>query len=236
MKDMAEKFNGINYPTIAPSVLSADFSAMGKDVRSAAESGAKILHLDVMDGHFVPNITFGPQLVKSIREIGSDLFFDVHLMMTNPLTLIENFISAGADAVTVHCECCDDIELCLDKINSCGKIAGLSIKPNTPADAVFPYLEKIGLVLIMTVEPGFGGQSMIFSCLEKIAAIKAEAERRGLPVPKFSVDGGVNNSTCAQTAAAGADILVAGSAFYGAENRSERFAELETAAKNAREQ
>lgn len=229
MEDMSEKFNEINYPTIAPSVLSADFSAMGKDVRSAAESGAKILHLDVMDGHFVPNITFGPQLVKSIREIGSDLFFDVHLMMTNPLTLIESFISAGADAVTVHCECSDDIELCLDKINSCGKIAGLSIKPNTPADAVFPYLEKIGLVLIMTVEPGFGGQSFMADMMPKVKALREIVSKEGLSV-NIQVDGGIDKNTIKFAADAGANIFVAGSALFKQDDYDKAVAELRAAA------
>lgn len=227
-------FSKIKFPTIAPSILSADYSNLGQDVRCAAECGAKVLHLDVMDGHFVPNITFGPMLIKSIRAVGSDLFFDAHLMMSHPLTLIDSFISAGADSITVHVECDDNIDECLERITAQGKVAGISVNPKTPAEAIFPYLDKIGLVLVMTVEPGFGGQGMILSCLDKISEIKAEAERRGIVCPIISVDGGVNLSTCAQAGAAGADILVAGNAFYSAENREERFAQLLSLAKTAR--
>ncbi len=211
---------------IAPSLLSADFTRLSWEMERFSSAGAKILHLDVMDGHFVPNLTFGYTLVGALRPLVPEVTFDVHLMMTNPLEWIDRFCDAGADMITVHIECDDDIDECIKAINARGKIAGVSVKPNTPAEAVFPYLDRIGLVLVMTVEPGFGGQGMIYECLDKFAPIRKAADEAGNKSLLISVDGGVNAKNCAEVAAKGADILVAGNAVFGAEDMPAAFAEL----------
>lgn len=211
---------------IAPSLLSADFTKLTEEMDRFNGCGAEILHLDVMDGHFVPNMTFGHNLVKSLRPLVPDGIFDVHLMMTNPLGWIDRFCDAGADMVTVHIECDDDIDECINAIKARGKVAGLSVKPNTPAEAVFPYLDRVGLVLVMTVEPGFGGQGMIYECLEKIPAIRKAAESVGTNGLLISVDGGVNEENCKLIADKGTDILVAGNAVFGAEDMKAAFTAL----------
>lgn len=200
---------------IAPSLLSADFTRLDYEMKRFKESGAGILHLDVMDGHFVPNITFGYGLVKSLRSLAPDTVMDAHLMITNPLSYIDRFCDAGADMITVHTECDDDVNACIDAITARGVVAGVSVKPGTPASDAFPYLDRVGLVLVMTVEPGFGGQSMIYDCLDKIALIREEALRVGNTSLLISVDGGVCESNCELVAQKGADILVAGSAAFG---------------------
>lgn len=209
---------------IAPSLLSADFTKMGDEVREIQSIGARMLHIDIMDGHFVPNLTFGYSMVKALRPL-SGMVFDVHLMITHPLDYIESFAKAGSDIITVHTECSDDLDKCIELIHSFGVKAGMSIKPNTPPEALFPYLGKLDHILVMTVEPGFGGQSMITECLDKISVIKAEYAKFGLNIPVM-IDGGVNADNVQIIARAGADMMVAGSAVFGASDRAAAFKKL----------
>ncbi|MBP3415717.1 MAG: ribulose-phosphate 3-epimerase [Clostridia bacterium] len=207
---------------IAPSLLSADFTRLADEMQRLSAANVEVLHLDVMDAHFVPNLTFGYSLVKALRPLGTDMVFDVHLMMTNPLSYIDKFCQAGADILTVHVECDDDIRACLEAIKKNGVKAGLSVKPKTPASAVLPYLDMLDYVLVMTVEPGFGGQSMIYECLDKINELKALGREDML----IAVDGGVNANNCTDVSSRGADILVAGNAVFGAPDMTAAFAEL----------
>lgn len=209
---------------IAPSLLSADFTRMGEEVREIESAGAKVLHIDIMDGHFVPNLTFGYSMVKALRPL-TDMVFDVHLMMTDPIDYIEDFAKAGADVITVHAECDSDLNECIDLIHKCGKKAGLSVKPKTAPEVLFKYLDRLEHILIMTVEPGFGGQSMMPECLAKIAPIKAECAARELRIPVM-IDGGVNAANVRTAAEAGADMMVAGNAVFGAADRAEAFRRL----------
>ena len=183
-----------------------------------------MLHIDIMDGHFVPNLTFGYSMVKALRPL-SEMIFDVHLMISHPLDYIESFAAAGSDIITVHIECDDDADRCLDLIHARGKKGGLSIKPNTPPDALFPYLDRLDHILVMTVEPGFGGQAMMPDCLDKIAVIKAECARRGRTIPVM-IDGGVNAGNVQRASQAGADSMVAGNAVFGAPDRAAAFRTL----------
>ena len=200
---------------IAPSVLSADFS----DIRTALEdirlSGTNWVHLDVMDGVFVPNITFGPKFISDIRPC-SDLFFDTHLMIEEPVRFIEQFAKAGSDCITVHTEACEDIRETLDLIKSFGVECGLSIRPSTPVEEVEPYLDMVDLVLIMSVNPGFGGQELIPETLNKV---KRLVEIRGDRDYFISIDGGVNASTITDVFSSGVDVAVAGSAFFSAKDK-----------------
>lgn len=209
---------------IAPSLLSCDFSKMGDEIKRMDICGADLMHLDVMDGHFVPNITFGAPVIKAVRSF-SDKPFDVHLMISDPLKYADDFIEAGADIITFHIECDSDIQQTIDKIKSSGVKAGLVIKPKTPASAVFPYLKDLDMVLVMTVEPGFGGQSFMADMLPKVAEIKKEAKKLGIEMP-VEVDGGISDTTIAQAAKAGVDICVAGTAVFKAEDAAKAIAEL----------
>lgn len=198
---------------IAPSILSADFAYLARDIEKIAT--ADYVHVDVMDGVFVPNISIGIPVLKSIRKV-TDMFLDVHLMITQPVRYVEEFCDAGADLVTVHVEADfpENIQTAIDKIHAKGKKAGIVLKPKTTWEAVLPYIDQVELILVMTVEPGFGGQKFMPSALDKLRWLKAEREKRGLHY-LLEVDGGVDDTTAPLCVEAGADVLVAGSAVFG---------------------
>lgn len=203
---------------VSPSILTCDFARLDREISLVEKSGADMVHLDVMDGVFVPNLSFGPPVIKRLRPL-TDLVFDVHLMMKYPDRLIDAFSDAGADLINIHIESDSPIDETLDRIRSLGKTAGITIKPKTPAKAVFPYLDRVGLVLVMTVEPGFGGQRFMEDMMPKLTEIRGEIERRQLKV-ELQVDGGINPETAVMAANAGADIAVIGNAFFSSEDAS----------------
>ena len=209
---------------ISPSILASDFSRLGEEALSVQDADADLLHIDVMDGHFVPNITLGAPVVKCLRGRVS-LPFDVHLMISDPVKYAPDFAAAGADLITFHLECGCDIDACIELIRSLGVVPGIALKPATPAEAVFPYLEKLGMVLVMTVEPGFGGQSFMADQLGKIRAVRAECDRRGLTTD-IQVDGGITDVTLPLCAEAGANVFVAGSYIFKAADRAAAIAAL----------
>ncbi len=208
---------------IAPSILSADFSKLGEEIALVESLGAEYLHFDVMDGHFVPNISFGIPVLKSISSIHS-MVNDVHIMISDPGKYAEAFVEAGADIVTFHYEACydqDEVEEVINIIHACGAKAGLSIKPNTPVEVLTPFLEELDLVLIMSVEPGFGGQSFIPDALDKIRYLRQVIDGNGYEC-LIEVDGGINDKSGQLCKEAGVDILVAGSYLFGKEDIKER--------------
>ena len=206
---------------IAPSILAADFANLGRDIRNIEENGADFVHVDIMDGIFVPNISIGIPVVKAIRPV-TKLPLDVHLMIDRPIRYVEEFVKAGADFVTIHMEADQPQNTleALDRIHALGCKAGIVLKPKTPAEAAIPYLEKCDMVLVMTVEPGFGGQSFMADQMDKVAQLKEWLDEIN-PDCLLEVDGGVDVNTHTICKESGADVLVAGSAYFKAENRAE---------------
>ena len=197
---------------LAPSMLSADFKNLGKEIRTIEENGAQYLHFDVMDGIFVPSISFGIPVLESIRP-ATNLVCDAHLMITEPIRYVEAFAKAGADLITIHLEACEDVDATIAKIRACGLKVGISIKPKTPVEALKPYVDQVDMVLIMSVEPGFGGQKVIPESLDKIRELRAMLDARSLDVD-IQVDGGIYTTNVADVIEAGANIIVAGSAVF----------------------
>lgn len=204
---------------VSASILSADMCNLEAVVRTLETSGTDMLHFDVMDGRFVDNISFGIPVLEAIRK-KTDLFLDVHLMISDPLHYAERFAKAGANGITFHLESESDPQKTIDAIHACGIPAGIVIKPNTPAEAVLPYLSSVEMVLVMTVEPGFGGQSFMHDQLPKIAAVRKMLDEAKLPC-ELEVDGGIDMNTAALAKAAGANVLVAGSAVFGKSDRAD---------------
>ncbi len=209
---------------IAPSILAADFSRLGEEIKSVEEAGADMLHVDVMDGHFVPNITIGVPVVASLKGKTS-LPLDVHLMIHAPERFLNAFAEAGSNYLTVHVEIRSQLEKVINGIHKLGIKAGLAIKPGTGIVRLEPFLEKVEMVLLMTVEPGFGGQTLIPEVISKVSELRGKIERKGLST-KIEVDGGVNKETAKQLISAGADILVAGTSVFGKKNRRQAIKQL----------
>lgn len=212
---------------IAPSILSADFSRLGEEIIQVEKAGADLIHIDVMDGCFVPNITFGPLVVEAVKPITS-LQLDVHLMIVEPERYIGQFINAGADLVSVHVEACIHLHRTIQEIKRMGAKAGVVLNPATPLSSIEYVLEDLDIVLIMSVNPGFGGQSFIYSALGKIKRLKRICHEMGLST-LIEVDGGINNKTIQSVVEAGADICVAGSAIFGSKNYRNAIQELRDA-------
>ncbi|MBC7999832.1 MAG: ribulose-phosphate 3-epimerase [Leptolyngbya sp.] len=202
---------------IAPSILSADFANLGADIKRAEDAKADWIHVDVMDGHFVPNLTLGAPIVKSLRKT-TKLPFDVHLMITDPDKYLSDFAEAGADYITVHSEACTHLQRTLSQIRALGKKAGVALNPATPAEHLKYVLEDIDLVLVMSVNPGFGGQKFLSSVLPKIARVREMFNEIGRTDVHISVDGGINSDTAREAISHGADVLVAGKSVYGADD------------------
>lgn len=214
---------------IAPSILSADFSRLGDEIRAVEAAGADYIHIDVMDGHFVPNITIGPLIVEAARKVTA-LPLDVHLMIENPDSYIPDFAAAGADIIVVHAETVNHLHRTVQLIKSLGKKAGVSLNPATSLNALDYVLEDLDLVLLMTVNPGFGGQSFIEACLPKIHSLRAMLDRRGSEA-ELEVDGGIKISNIARVAHAGASVFVAGSAVFGSNDYKATISEMKRLAK-----
>lgn len=211
---------------ISPSILAADFSQLGQQCKMVLDAGADMLHIDVMDGHFVPNISLGVPVLESLHKALPQAFYDVHLMISHPLSYIQPFVDAGADLITFHLECDSPVQQTIDAIRKAGCKVAISIKPNTPAEDVLPWLEQLDMVLVMSVEPGFGGQAFMESALDKIACIRKHAQEKGLNHLMIQVDGGINPTTAAACVKASADVLVAGSAVFRSADPKQAVANL----------
>lgn len=212
-------------PILAPSILAADFTKLGEDIRDALKGGTSWIHCDIMDGHFVPNISYGPGVVKAAKKTAPEAFMDVHLMIENPDDYVENFVEAGADLISVHYETCPHLHRSIQNIKKYGLMAGVVINPATPVSIIEPILEYVDLVLIMSVNPGFGGQSFIESSYGRLSELAALRDTKELSF-LIQVDGGVNPRNISKIAQAGADVLVAGSSVFSAENITARVQEL----------
>ena len=197
---------------LSPSILSADFSILGQQIREADEAGAEYIHIDVMDGIFVPSISYGMPVIKSIRKT-TDKVFDVHIMITDPIRYIEDFVKSGADIITFHLEATDDAMAVINKIHDCGIKAGISIKPGTPVEELVPYLDKVDMILVMTVEPGFGGQSFIPESIGRVKKVREMLDERGL-LTDIEVDGGIYPENVENVMDAGANVIVSGSGVF----------------------
>jgi ribulose-phosphate 3-epimerase len=197
---------------LSPSILAADFWKLGEQIREAERNGVRYLHIDVMDGLFVPSISYGMPIITSIRK-QTDMFLDVHLMIDKPERYIEEFADCGADMINFHIEAVSDVTGTIEKIRQTGRKAGITIKPDTPASAVAPYLDKVDMVLVMTVEPGFGGQKLMPKCLDKVREIRKMADENNLTVD-IEVDGGITVDNVSDAVCAGANVIVAGSAVF----------------------
>ena len=212
---------------IAPSMLAADFSQLGEEVQRVADAGADLIHLDVMDGHFVPNLTMGPRLIGALRQYTA-IPFDVHLMITHPQNYIDAFADAGADLITFHSELGGQVEAVIDQIKARGIKVGVALRPKTPISAVTPYLPALDLVLLMSVEPGFGGQQFMMSTLEKLDHLRAMIQTQDVTV-EIEVDGGINRENAGLVRSRGATILVAGTAIFGSNDVREAIDALRNA-------
>ena len=197
---------------LSPSILAADMTCLGQEVKTAQSAGADYIHIDVMDGVFVPNLSFGTTVVRGIRDC-TDLFFDVHLMIVNPIRHVERFAGVGADGITVHAEACEDLDATINEILRCGKKAGVAISPDTDIDVVLPVLDKLSMVLIMTVYPGYGGQKIITDTFSKVTKIRQVLTERNLDID-IEVDGGVNLDNVGEIKKAGANVFVAGTKIF----------------------
>lgn len=217
---------------IAPSILSADFARLGEEVRHVADAGADYIHVDVMDGHFVPNLTIGPMVVAALRKV-TDKPLDVHLMITNADQYIDEFAQAGADIIGVHLEACVHLHRTLQAIRNAGKRASVVLNPATPIDGLRHILDMVSQVLIMSVNPGFGGQAFIPEVLPKISELRALIEKRGLDVD-IEIDGGIKIDNVAQVVAAGANVIVSGSGIFGTKSYAETIATMRARAQAAR--
>jgi ribulose-phosphate 3-epimerase len=204
-KDPADK--------IAPSILSADFARLGDEIRAVEEAGADMIHFDVMDGHFVPNLSIGIPVLESVRKV-TRLPLDAHLMISEPARYVEAFVKAGADSISVHCEVCPDIPAMAKRIHDLGARASIGINPETDADMVLPFAEHLDMILVMSVHPGFGGQEFIPAALDKLRYIRRELKRRGLTID-LEIDGGVKLDNIADVKSAGANVFVSGSGIFG---------------------
>ena len=209
---------------IAPSILSADFSKLEEEVKAVEEAGADLIHVDVMDGHFVPNLTIGPPVIKCLRKV-TDLPLDVHLMIANPNSYIEEYANSGSDIIGVHVEACPHLHRTIQEIKELGKKACVSLNPSTPIVCLEHILNDIDMVLIMTVNPGFGGQKFIKSILPKISMMRKIKDERNLDI-EIEVDGGINKENIFKVSKAGCDIFVAGSAVFGTDNYKEAISSL----------